>query len=246
MQKKPNVPIDNPDAAAPGPVSPRAGERPAPDGKAEAKGDKAPATRSAILDRLKREGEQSSAALGAGLGVTPMAARLHLYELEAEGLVAARAQAAGRGRPTKLWRLTEEAARVFPDAHQGLAVEMIQSVEALFGADGLARVIDKHSDLQRAAYREALGAATSTGERVRRLARLRSDEGYMAEARRDGRDWLLIENHCPICAAAKACTRLCARELAVFQDVLGEDVRVEREDHILAGARRCAYRVRAR
>lgn len=208
-------------------------------------GEKPSATRSEILNLLKREGEQSSTALGEGLGVTPMAARLHLYELEAEGLAEARSKASGRGRPTKLWRLTEAAARVFPDAHQGLAVEMIQSVEALFGEEGLAKVIGKHGDMQRAAYGEKLKAVKSVGERVKRLAALRSDEGYMAEAKRDGRDWLLIENHCPICSAAKACTRLCANELQVFQDVLGEGVAVAREDHILAGARRCVYRVKA-
>lgn len=208
--------------------------------------EKSSATRSEILNLLKREGEQSSGALGGALGVTPMAARLHLYELEAEGLVEARAKAAGRGRPTKLWRLTDAAARVFPDAHQGLAVEMIQSVETLFGAEGLAKVIDKHGDMQRAAYGEKLGAIKSVGDRVKRLAALRSDEGYMAEAQRDGGDWLLIENHCPICSAAKACMRLCANELQVFQDVLGDDVVIAREDHILAGARRCVYRVKAR
>jgi predicted ArsR family transcriptional regulator len=56
----------------------------------------------------------------------------------------------------------------------------------------------------------------------------------------------LVENHCPICVAAAACTNLCAGELHVFQAVLGEDVAVERTDHILAGARRCAYRISKR
>ncbi len=208
--------------------------------------DANPATRARVLDLLKREGEQSSSALGAALGLTPMAARLHLYELEAEGLVTARAEAKGRGRPTKLWMLTEEAARVFPDAHQGLAVDMIKSVEELFGAEGLARLVKKHGDRQRAAYGEKLKSAKSVGERVKRLAKARSGEGYMAEAKKDGRDWLLIENHCPICSAAKACTGLCAGELKVFQDVLGEGVTIAREEHILAGARRCAYRVKPR
>jgi predicted ArsR family transcriptional regulator len=58
---------------------------------------------------------------------------------------------------------------------------------------------------------------------------------------KDG-SFLLIENHCPICAAATACTGLCARELEVFQRVLGQ-VTIERTEHILAGARRCVYRV---
>jgi len=246
MRKKSNAPIERSDGAGSARKPASKSTRKMGGKSGDGAGGRAPATRSAILDRLKRDGEQSSSALGAALGVTPMAARLHLYELEAEGLVEARARASGRGRPTKLWRLTEDAARVFPDAHQGLAVEMIQSVEALFGQDGLARVIDKHGDIQRAAYGGTVGAAGPLRERVRRLARLRSDEGYMAEARRDGGDWLLIENHCPICLAARACTRLCANELQVFQDVLGDDVRVEREAHILAGARRCVYRIRPR
>ena len=66
----------------------------------------------------------------------------------------------------------------------------------------------------------------------------------MADVRRepDG-SFLLVENHCPICAAAVSCTGLCAKELEVFQAVLGVDVAVTRTEHIVAGARRCAYRV---
>ncbi len=151
----------------------------------------------------------------------------------------------GRGRPTKIWSLTDAASRAFPDAHQGLALEMITSIRDMFGEDGLARVIDRHSETQLAAYREHLAGLKDIGARVQRLTELRSAEGYMAAAARDGDDWLLIENHCPICSAAKACQRLCANELQVFQDALGPDIRVSREDHILKGARRCVYRVHA-
>ena len=62
-------------------------------------------------------------------------------------------------------------------------------------------------------------------------------------AAEDG-DLLLLVNHCPVYAAASVCQGLCALELQVFRAVLGEAVTVERTDHILAGARRCAYRVR--
>jgi predicted ArsR family transcriptional regulator len=54
---------------------------------------------------------------------------------------------------------------------------------------------------------------------------------------------LLVENHCPICAAARDCQGFCRSELAIFQDTLGPDCQVERTDHLLAGARRCAYRI---
>jgi predicted ArsR family transcriptional regulator len=209
-----------------------------------------PATRPAILDLMKRQGLECAGEMARALGLTPMAVRLHLYDLEKEGIVVSRdappsPEKRGRGRPVKVWSLTGEAARVFPDAHQGLAVELIKSVEGLFGDDGLARVIAAHGARQRATYRKKLEGAKSLGERLKRLARARSDEGYMAEAGPDGEDWLFIENHCPICSAAKTCTRLCANELSVFQDVLGPDVSIVREEHIFAGARRCAYRVRA-
>jgi predicted ArsR family transcriptional regulator len=55
--------------------------------------------------------------------------------------------------------------------------------------------------------------------------------------------YLLSENHCPICAAARLCQGFCRSELAVFRSALGPSVTVERAEHILAGARRCAYRI---
>jgi predicted ArsR family transcriptional regulator len=58
-----------------------------------------------------------------------------------------------------------------------------------------------------------------------------------------GGGFLLVENHCPICAAAAACQGFCRAELQAFRNALGPDVVVERAEHILAGARRCAYRI---
>jgi predicted ArsR family transcriptional regulator len=81
-------------------------------------------------------------------------------------------------------------------------------------------------------------------DRVRALARLRTMEGYMAQGKRqrDG-SFLLIEDHCPICAAAQACQGFCRSELEVFEAALGADVSVTREEHLLSGGRRCVYRI---
>ncbi|MDQ3753204.1 MAG: MarR family transcriptional regulator, partial [Acidobacteriota bacterium] len=71
-----------------------------------------------------------------------------------------------------------------------------------------------------------------------------TEEGYMAEVKsEDGGSYLLVENHCPICAAANACQGFCATELDLFRSVLGPGVEVERVEHIVSGDRRCAYRV---
>jgi predicted ArsR family transcriptional regulator len=65
----------------------------------------------------------------------------------------------------------------------------------------------------------------------------------MAECQAVEGGYLLIENHCPICAAATACQGFCHAERDVFQRALGGDVSVERTEHIVSGDRRCAYRI---
>jgi predicted ArsR family transcriptional regulator len=52
---------------------------------------------------------------------------------------------------------------------------------------------------------------------------------------------VLCEKHCAICAAATSCQKFCSSELEVFQRVLGPEVRVQRTEHILSGARQCTY-----
>ncbi|TQV79701.1 helix-turn-helix transcriptional regulator [Denitrobaculum tricleocarpae] len=151
---------------------------------------------------------------------------------------------ASAGRPVKRWRLTPAADSLFPDRHADLAVELIASIRETFGQDAMERLIASRSQSQLVSYRAALDGADSLEEKLTALAKARSDEGYMAEVLKDENgEYLLVENHCPICAAAKACTGICAAELSVFQDTLGPEIRLERVEHLLQGARRCAYRV---
>ncbi len=204
-------------------------------------------TRKAIIHILKQQEAQDAATLAAQLELSPMAVRQHLYELQAQGLVAYEEQARPLGRPAKLWRLTPAADRFFPDGHQELSLDLIGAMKQTFGDAGLERLVKLRSREQVKAYRARIKADASLAKRLAALAEIRTEEGYMAAARRDGRDaYLLVENHCPICSAAAACSGLCAGELEVFRKVLGRDVRVERSEHILAGARRCAYRVTRR
>jgi len=201
-------------------------------------------TRRCLLDLLKTEGLQTAGRLAGRLDVSAMAVRQHLYELADEGMVESVSEPAGVGRPAKKWRLTGAADRFFPDGHAELTTGLIRAMRGAFGEDGIDMMLEVRSREQTAAYRAAMDGRTDLGTRLERLAELRTEEGYMAAIRRgaDG-SWLLIENHCPICAAATQCSGLCRAELGVFRAVLGEDVLVERTDHILAGARRCAYRV---
>lgn len=199
-----------------------------------------------ILFLLKTRGPATAAALAKVLRITPMGVRQHLARLVADGLVAHGDERRGVGRPKRHWRLTEKAELRFPDTHAQMTVEILGAAKAVFGARGLDRLIRQRERETLARYKAAMRGARSVAERARRLAALRSDEGYMAEciAKPDG-SLLLVENHCPICAAAQACQGLCRSELDIFRTVLG-GAAVERTEHIPAGARRCAYRIEPR
>lgn len=201
-------------------------------------------TRRAIIDILKREDPQDAATLAGRLDLSAMAVRQHLYALRDEKLVTYGEQPRPLGRPAKLWRLTAAADSFFPNGHADLTIDLIQAMKQAFGDKGLDRLLAVRSRAQVEAYGKRVKPGDSLPKRLAALAELRSEEGYMAEARKstDG-GYLLVENHCPICSAAAACSGLCGAELEVFKKVLGDDVEIERSDHILAGARRCAYRV---
>ena len=197
-----------------------------------------------ILHLLKSRGPQTASQAGAVLGITTAGAQQNLAKLAASGLIEAEDRKHGRGRPRRYWRLTDSGHGRFPDRHSDLTLELLQATGAVFGDDGMERLIRHREQSTLAAYRVELKSSRSLKDRVRALAKLRAREGYMAEwsETKPGK-YLLMENHCPICAAATLCQSFCRSELEIFQDVLGPGARVERTDHILAGARRCAYRI---
>jgi predicted ArsR family transcriptional regulator len=203
-----------------------------------------------ILSTLKTRGALGIPDIAKVLNVTVEAVRQQMAKLEAEGLVDAESRSSGRGRPTQIWRLTGDGHKRFPDTHAEMTVQMISAVISVFGEKGMDQLIGAREAAMRASYTQALRGARSLKTRLERLAEIRSREGYMAEFRAegeagDGQDqaFLFIENHCPICTAAQACTGFCRSELQLFDEVLGPDVSVSRVEHVLAGARRCAYRV---
>ncbi len=201
--------------------------------------------RAAVRELLKREGPISADAAAQRLGITAMAVRQHFYALRHAGEADHIEEARPRGRPVKLWRATRAADPHFADSHSALATDLIVQVKKVFGEDGIDRLLKlRNAELEKT-YRAKTDKAQTLKAKLDALAKIRSAEGYLAEVRRDSEtgDWLFVENHCPICAAARLCTGLCREELALFHRVLGRNVRIERLSHILAGAGRCAYRV---
>lgn len=193
---------------------------------------------------LKMRGPQTAQQLAALLDITSMGARRQLEVAQEKGLLVFEDVADKVGRPSRRWQLSEAGHARFPDRHADLTLELIAQVKTLFGEAGLDKLIAAREQSSEAAYRKLIDGDSDLLQRVNTLALVRDGEGYMAnaEAQDDG-SVLLVENHCPICAAATSCQNFCRSELAIFQRVLGEDCTVERSEHLLDGGRRCVYKI---
>ncbi|PCI61541.1 MAG: transcriptional regulator [Gammaproteobacteria bacterium] len=201
-------------------------------------------TNDKIIQRLKTQGELTAKILAEELGLTTMGIRQHMQTLEEQSEVVFCDKKAPRGRPTRYWSLTPKSNSHFADRHEELTVQLIDSVQSVFGESGLDKLIEHREHATLINYRLALADQYTVEEKLKVLAKLRSEEGYMATIDHDenGCYWLL-ENHCPICAAATKCLNFCRSELNLFQTLLNDIATVKREEHIIAGARRCAYKV---
>jgi predicted ArsR family transcriptional regulator len=202
-------------------------------------------SRQKILDLLKWKGPQTAAELAERIDITVVAVRQHLQSLTQEGMLQFDEERQAVGRPVHRWRLTEAAQQKYPDQHSNLVSDLLLAVNDNFGPDGVERVVEGRSRQMLARYRKRMpNSSTSLTERIQALTALRDQDGYLAEfmAEDDGH-WVITENHCPIREAAQSCKGFCAWEVMLFQELLGETVRVERTEHQMDGSRRCVYRI---
>ncbi|WP_417686272.1 helix-turn-helix transcriptional regulator [Roseibium sp.] len=202
-------------------------------------------TKTRLLTTLKTSGPQTAADLAKREKVTAVAARQHLDSLAADGLVEFEDIKGGVGRPKRLWSLSSRGHAQFPDNHSGLIVSLLDGLRDLYGPEGIDQLIAHREAATRNAYTSALEGKEHLRDKLQALAEIRSREGYMASVTETDVEgsYLLIENHCSICAAATACQGFCRSEMELFRSVLGNDVLLTRTEHLLSGGRRCVYRV---
>jgi predicted ArsR family transcriptional regulator len=201
-----------------------------------------PSTTDRVLLALKSRGPLTAQDIAEAFAMSVMGAHKTLATLSCAGLVRHEDVVEGRGRPRRVFSLTEAGHGRFPDRHADLNRELIELIRATFGQEGLDRLVGEREARQRTRYVSTSG--TTLPEKVTALAEARAAEGYMArsETCADG-SCRLIEDHCPICAAASACEGFCRSELEIFRAVLGPGVEVKREEHLMSGGRRCTYRI---
>ncbi|WP_234572746.1 helix-turn-helix transcriptional regulator [Rhodohalobacter sp. 614A] len=195
------------------------------------------------LEILKYQGPTSISGIASAMGVTTEGARFHLLKLEKEGLLKSRSVAKGRGRPKQIWSLTQKGHNRFPNTHAELTANLINMMRETLGEQAVDQVIERHQQAMRSRYSQEIDNTDNLENRIAKLAEIRTREGYMAEYEKEDGYFLFVENHCPICSAAKACQGFCKAELLSFNFVLGQDVKVERTEHIVSGERRCTYKI---
>jgi DeoR family suf operon transcriptional repressor len=203
-----------------------------------------PPARRAILIALRKRGEARADDLAELLGITASAARQQLAPLSAAGLLEHRDVRAGPGRPRRVYRLSAAADALFPKAYGELTTDLLDHV----GAEDpqlLERAFEARRRSRVAQARERLAGRDFAG-RVRELARILDESGYLAEATPlpDG-GFRLAEHNCAILAVARRHGHACTTELGFLQEVL-PDAEVRRVAHIVSGSTACVYEVRPR
>jgi DeoR family transcriptional regulator, suf operon transcriptional repressor len=196
--------------------------------------------RGAVLTQLKRAQPLTARELAVRLGVSLSAARHHLKELEVEGLVTYQRVHRGVGAPVFAYRLSPAGQELFPRRYCEALTAMLGAVVAREGREVAVALLATYFD-RLASRIKGQSQGILPAERLQVVARMLSEEGYMAEASL-GQVAVLTEHNCAIPAVAEGFPEICAAEARFLAEVLEADV--QRTGHMLTGSPACEYQVR--
>jgi DeoR family suf operon transcriptional repressor len=194
-----------------------------------------------VLTQLKREQRLTAKQVAKLLGTSLNAARHHLKELAAEGLVEHEREHRGVGAPAFAYRLTAAGEALFPRRYAETLTAVLDNLVEREGRDTAVTMLEGYfTSLSRRLHNQLQGS--SPDERLRMVARALSEEGYMAETSEGDGQGTLTEHNCAIPAVAQRFPEICAAEARFLAEVL--EAEVDRREHILSGCSACEYHVR--
>jgi DeoR family suf operon transcriptional repressor len=197
--------------------------------------------RGAVLVHLKRAHGLTAKEIAGRLGVSLNAARHHLKELEAEGLVEYERQHRGVGAPTFAYRLSAAGQRLFPRRYEETLTAVLDRMVEREGREAAVALLESYFAALASRMPAELPDAPPA-ERLQAVARALSEEGYMAEVSSGSSEGTLTEHNCAIPAVAERFPEICAVEARFLAEVLG--AQVHRREHMLSGCSACEYHVR--
>lgn len=201
------------------------------------------AAQRSVLYALRRRGEATVDQLASSLGITVSGVRQHLAALVGSGLVdasEATRRPGQRGRSERVFRVTELAEPLFPKAYGELTNQLLSYLDE----DAVDLVFDRRRDERIDGARRRMQPLGTFAERVRELAAILDEDGYLAsfDERGDG-TFLVQEHNCAILSVATAHPHACSSEIEFIRATLPEAT-VERTTHMIQGAHACTYEVR--
>lgn len=166
--------------------------------------------------------------LAGRLGLTQAAVRRHLDALVADDVVEAREQrvygARTRGRPAKVFALTDCGRDAFDQSYDKLAADALRWIAQREGGDeAVVAFARDRMAAQAIAYRKAI-EAVAPENRAEALAKALSADGYAATARSAPVGEQLCQHHCPVAHVAEQFPQLCEAETELFSQLLGTHV----------------------
>ncbi|WP_433355041.1 helix-turn-helix transcriptional regulator [Microtetraspora malaysiensis] len=185
-------------------------------------------TRARVARLILEHGPVTAADLGERLGLTPAAVRRHLDALLADGMIAPRTARPrgqrGRGRPAKLFAITDAGRSAFVHAYDDLAGSALRFLAERLGDEA----VSEFARAQVAGLVERLESVmreVPADQRIRVLAEALSAEGYAASATETviGGEQL-CQHHCPVAHVAAKFPQLCEAETEAFGQLLGTPV----------------------
>lgn len=198
-------------------------------------------TRWQIVEILKQRGRATVDELSKELGITLMAVRLHLVVLERDDLVSRGSIREGPGRPTLVYRLTEQAEEAFPKRYDQLANSLLDAAKAEIGAAGVEAILRRAARAQAAGLRQQVGEGELSAK-VAALARSQSGEDALCrwEEAEDG--YFLHRYSCPYYRVARQHPEVCALHSRVLSEAL--EAKVEPVCLLVQGEGRCSFLIR--
>jgi predicted ArsR family transcriptional regulator len=164
--------------------------------------------------------------LAQAMKVSRMAVHKHLALLQKRGLVES-VETRGRvGRPRMMYQLTSESKTIFPKSYSAIATHALDFIERNMGKKGVEKVLQERQVELFDKYYRRLGNL-DFDMKVRELARIRDEEGYMAEAKKESRSagkYALLEYNCPIIHIAENHSEACSTETELFKKLLDADI----------------------
>ncbi len=187
-------------------------------------------TRERITELLLQRGSATIADLGRELGLRPAGIRRHLEAMLAAGEVAARTQQVrgvrGRGRPARVFRLTEAArGRQGTHTYDDLASAALRWIADRDGARAVAEfAAQRVAGLEQRCHSAMAGAGDDPLARAEALAAALTAEGYAASASAIHSGGQLCQHHCPVAQVAAEFPQLCEAETEVISHLVGSHV----------------------